>query len=595
MVTVVKNPLGHKIIDQAIEASITNSGGDALITLVYHGLGTGDFVYITSDIDEYNGFWYVTSISTNTFKISEHSGADFVEHYQDADITYYQTNDHYWNSVFLPIVYKVSTDLWPINSVDPVRALTAIGNDNGYLEIFTSGSLKGGIQALDYVKITGAGSEELNGVWQIVEVISATNFVLDAAHTAGSISGASVQFYYNNYQVKVKVYAGLPPSHPWQAKKPYEEVAELSLTPDENNLVMFSVSDYIKGKTAIKNNPTLYSMPLNLDAFTGYYVAVAEDYDTSDGYSLTTNEGAFTDDTFQGYAVTGKLPFKNVYAGDYADYIYTDGSPAHWLTALDRLLAVEDKYFDISFIKNVVGNFTVYIDKYIADYLSATETVAYIDQGIGVYRIPIEANAGYDSFCVRIVRDEITSGFTPEVMDAIDTWTNLDTGDVDWILAGSIPGADTDSLGLGVTSDKWHTDYGFEAGQLYSFAYEFDAGIGSKTFHIDIVDVGGVTLDDQTHAGSGVLTGSFTFYAPTGAAGINIWFHQSASCGSPSGGCIGSIESFTNETDSTPGGSPAVTITEEICIDILESCDAASGFTPTDIRLLEDGSYRILE
>jgi hypothetical protein len=38
-----------------------------------------------------------------------------------------------------------------------------------------------------------------------------------------------------------------------------------------------------------------------------------------------------------------------------------------------------------------------------------------------------------------------------------------------------------------------------------------------------------------------------------------------------------------------------VTFTEEICIDILESCDAATGFIPTDIRLLEDGTYRILE
>ena len=43
-------------------------------------------------------------------------------------------------------------------------------------------------------------------------------------------------------------------------KKPFEEMAELSLTPDENGEVMFSIADYIKSKVAIKNNLTLFSL-----------------------------------------------------------------------------------------------------------------------------------------------------------------------------------------------------------------------------------------------------------------------------------------------------------------------------------------------
>ena len=38
-----------------------------------------------------------------------------------------------------------------------------------------------------------------------------------------------------------------------------------------------------------------------------------------------------------------------------------------------------------------------------------------------------------------------------------------------------------------------------------------------------------------------------------------------------------------------------VQITEEICIDILDTCEAAEGFTEEDRRLLEDGDYRLLE
>jgi hypothetical protein len=45
-----------------------------------------------------------------------------------------------------------------------------------------------------------------------------------------------------------------------------------------------------------------------------------------------------------------------------------------------------------------------------------------------------------------------------------------------------------------------------------------------------------------------------------------------------------------------PGlGQDAFVITEEICIDILDTCEAAEGFTEEDRRLLEDGDFRLLE
>src|SRR5688500_17132324 len=116
MVTVVKTPQGHKIIDQAIAADIINSSGDALVVFPYHALTTGSFVYITSDIDEYSGFFEVTVIDYQSFKISE--GSEFVEFYQELEIEYYQTQPHDWSSIFLPIVYKASNDRWPINSVE---------------------------------------------------------------------------------------------------------------------------------------------------------------------------------------------------------------------------------------------------------------------------------------------------------------------------------------------------------------------------------------------------------------------------------------------------------------------------------------------
>jgi hypothetical protein len=587
MVSVVKDPTGHKIIDQSIEATITDASGDALITFPYHGLGTGDYVYIDSDLDEYNGFWHVTAIDTDTFKISEYPTADFVAYFQDADIEYYHTEPHVWNAIYLPIVYKLANTLWPVNTEDTVRNVTALGDDNGYMEVTASGTVKAGIKALDYVKISGNADEDLNGVFQIIEVISATHFVLDLAYSSIAISGATIQYYYNNYQAKVKVYAGLPAGHPWESKKPMEELAELSFTPDENNLVMFSISDYIRGKVEIKNNPTLYSMPLNLDAFTGFYISIAESYDGSDGYTVTTEESAFVEDTFEGYAITGKLPFKNTYAGDYAQYVYVSGAPASWLTLMDRLIAVEDKYFDISFIKNVSGDFIVSIDKYVSDYLTTTETIAYTDQGIGVYRIPITTNADYDSFCVTIRTNPTLSSITPP---ALSTWqTRSTTVDlIDWTTGASPSVSLSGGIATSELSEYLYFNYSFIKDYQYTITVSYTSTSGGfgRSMLLAVTDDSFTTIDsnvETTTAGAQSIVLTFTATDDT----TKIILRAS----------VAAQLAMDIEITSATGTvlAPDVSLTEEICIDMIESCEAVSGFTPTDIRLLEDGSYRILE
>ena len=603
MVTITSRPQGHKIIDQAITAQITDSSGDALVTFASHGLSDGDFVYIESDIEDYNGFWEVDVISANTFKLVQD---DFVEYFQDQEITYYQTQGHDWSSVFLPIMYKATNDRWPMNSVDAVSIILANVDDNGFTEITTPGPIKTGNKALEFVKISGASSPEANGVWQIVEIPLSNVYVLNLPYeSSGNLIGASVQYYYNNYQVRVKVYAGLPASHPWQEKKIMEEVAELSLTPDDNNQVVFSVSDYIKMKVAIKNNLTLFSLPLNLDAFTGFYISVGESYDASDNYTLYTVESEFTDDTFEGYAVAGKLPFKNVYSGDYSDYVWTSGSPARWLTNRERLLAVEGYYFDISFIKSVVGDFNVIIDKYNQDYLQETEVIPYDDQGVGVYRIPITPDATFTSFCVRVSTDGTPAipGEEVEVEDFPDmsTWLNLGTGG-DWTIS-STPSYNT--FGVGTSKELRSTPgyTGFVLGREYTVEVDYEKAhsFGTediRTLTVDINDsVGAPLFGEDTILALGDTSGTIvvTFTdtgVPIPVRGIE--FHYDSGSADNATITITGLRIFYN-TEGTPGTDPA-TLTETICIDILETCEVESGFTPSgDRRLLEDGDYRLLE
>lgn len=598
MVTVVKTPQGHKIIDQAISATIVEGSGFAVVTFPYHSLSTGDYIYLTSDIDEYNGFWYVDVVNADTFLIKEHEDADPVEFYQEVDIEYYQTQTHEWASIFLPIVYKIINNQWPTNTRDTARTVSSQEDDNGFTVLNLSGELRAeGVNMLEFVRISGASDSDLNNIWQIVEVIDSDSVVVNIPYSVNnSFSGALVQYYYNNYQVRVKVWSGLNALHPWAEKKPYEEMAELSLTPDENNEVMFSVSDYIKSKVAVKNNLTLFSLPLNLDAFTGYYIQTAESYDQSDNYSLITAETDFSTDEFEGYAIAGKLPFKNTYSGDYADYVMTSGSPARWLTNADRLLAVEDLYFDVSFIKNIRGLFWVIIDKYVSDYLQQTEVQVFQDQGIGVYRIPITVNPVYDSFCIRAHTPGVPASESVPVatLAALADWTNVTFG---WTL-GATPTISVN--GNGGVSNYLEGAINTAAGYDYEFTTEIDIGVTGSSSPISVVtwallDSSNNVIDSVTFNYTTAGTKAETFTLTSTSAGASLAVNITNNTPFDTKNYTVTVADYDSPASPPDDSIAEQDITEEICIDILETCEAQQGFSEEDRRLLEDGDYRLLE
>jgi hypothetical protein len=56
------------------------------------------------------------------------------------------------------------------------------------------------------------------------------------------------------------------------------------------------------------------------------------------------------------------------------------------------------------------------------------------------------------------------------------------------------------------------------------------------------------------------------------------------------------LQSAAYNAPAAPSDSiPAQTITEELCIDMIETCEALDGFVSDYVRLLEDGDYRLLE
>jgi hypothetical protein len=578
MVTVFQRPQGLKFIDQPIEAQIIGPV-DASVIFVGHGLTTGDYVYIKSDVDAYNGIKYVTVISADVFKIRDNATSALIEHFKDADIEYYQTQTHEWSSIYLPIVYKATNNKWPVNTVDPVQTIISAGDDNGYTELITFASP--GLQALEYVKLADGT------IWQVMEA-SGSVITITLPYSASN-HFTTLQKYYNNYQILVNVYSGLPVGHPWQSKKPFTLAAELSLTPDDSNNVMFSVSDYIRKDITIRNNPLLYTMPLNLDFFTGFYIETAESFDGSDGYTSTVDESAFTADTFTGYAVAGKLPFKNLYAGSYSQYIYTSGQPAAWLNTLTRPIGIAGKYFDASFVKVTSGGVELKIRKYANDYLYETESVLFDDKGIGVYRLPIEFSTQYDEFCIQAYKPAIPARVPLNILRIFmencsgGTWATGATPTV------TLPGS-------GGESGYLYRDFDTYGGIDHSFTYEIFINTSTGT---PITQVRMAILDEEcnvlafgqkSHISGGTITGTIVLNAPSDAPRIGIFIKNLT---------LPNTKTYTL-TDLDFNGSLAgdsVAITQELCIEIIGQCVQTSGGEVVQLsrRLLEDDGFRKLE
>jgi hypothetical protein len=342
-----------------------HNNGKVNIRGTAHGLADGAVVYVKSDVANYNGFFFVRLADANLFYIqtieipfsgSTDDCVDFIR--ETASVEYFGAagGSIKWNAVHLPVVYKLSNDLWPINSVDTVRTISSVTDSSGYCVLSLSGDIKatGSAAALEFIKITGATDDDLNGVWQITSYTNDTTFTIAIPYSSANdtaLTSASIQYYYNNYHVNVRVYGGLKASHIYASEEPYTLLATLSLIPDSDNLVVFSVSEILKKNIRVKNNLLLGTMPNNLDAFTMFYIEYAEVYDDSDGTTLGTTTPSYSSDqsTFEGYAVNAKLPFKNIFSGTMSEYASANTNQK-FLTLFDTPVIFSGKYFDLSFI-----------------------------------------------------------------------------------------------------------------------------------------------------------------------------------------------------------------------------------------------------
>lgn len=404
-ITILERPKGV-VLGTCVDANINEDyNGFATVNKALHNLQDNDWVYIQSDVENYNGFWQVDVINTGEFALLQYDGT-YLPYIVNTNVTYCPgIQTHGWSCVHLPITYRISNNRYPVNSIDTVRIISTLADNNGFTQIGLSGSL-GTFEDLQFIKISNAPDSDLDGVYQVIDKLSTSSVILNIAYTSvtnATLLGASIQLYYGNYNVVVKVYAGINAAHEWASEKPYELAATLELIPDENNEVFFSINDILKPYVKTENNLLLPTLPNNIDAWTNFYISTGEAYDTSNGYTVSTLSTGFTSDqsTFEGTAANAELEFKNIHSGYLSGYI----NPISWLTLFGELTVFAGQYFDISFIEAVTNGTLGYrVKNYINDVLQSTTDYAFNqDARNGVYRFKPEYDPTSDKIKVSIL------------------------------------------------------------------------------------------------------------------------------------------------------------------------------------------------
>jgi len=183
-------------------------------------------------------------------------------------------NTSTWNCTNLPIQYKLNSDLYPVNSVDPISFTASFTNNDGFLQVELVTPLTNVLEG-EYVQMTNASIDEYNNIWRVKEVIDTQNFVLYVAYNS-TLALGELQKHYINYFSEVKVFGGLPSWHVDYASNPIIEVGTLRVIPNVDNDIIASFSGIIKADITFNNQ---LSEGIELSSFTGFYIQWREGYD----------------------------------------------------------------------------------------------------------------------------------------------------------------------------------------------------------------------------------------------------------------------------------------------------------------------------
>jgi hypothetical protein len=312
-----------------------------------------------------------------------------------------------WNAAHLPIIYKLSSDKYPTNSADGIDLFTSVYGTNGYATIELGINYEP-YQELEYVHITNSSVEEYNGIWQIRDYVDGNTLIIQLSFN-GTATG-NIQKYYNNYHALVRVYAGLPATHPLNASKPMELIATIRQIPDSNNNITVDVHKLIQDKIRLKDEYALSNIiDVDLNAFTGFYIEYADSYDAVEDGEIVTETSSYTSDSANTHwAINSIMPFQSTYGGNMGEYVFAYNTlqiAGRFLANYDELIQVNGKKYDLSAIipkavfDNSANNFVQFVVKQHArdgNISAIEERLSITNRHDGVYRLRDTINNEYN-------------------------------------------------------------------------------------------------------------------------------------------------------------------------------------------------------
>lgn len=580
MISVVTRPVGFKLSDSLLDADVTESGGVAIFTTAFsHALADGDYIYVVSNVAAYNGMKYVDALSTTTFRLkANQSSTSYVQYFTDQSVQYQRVLlSHGVLAVHNPIVYELKSDLYPENIAGEAYApatVASFADDNGYTRLTLSGNLADAT-ALAWITINGSH-------YQILTAVTDSIIVINHSYNAADTFPGPVVKYYNNYCINVRVWSGYDTAHPWYIVKPYKVYSQLQLTPDANNSVKFSISEIIRSAINTRNKLDLNTLPNNTDFASGYYIEYFESYDQSNGSEITTFTGSATSDksNLNGLAINAQMSFKRKDVSHMSDYINAGSELAEWLILQPRMTWIVGQFMDLSFILHVsIGGVAIYINGALTQTLN--------DTGIGVIRVPLTFEAPGE-FCVQAYKPAVE----PRSPSSIVLFLMANCSGAIWTPGTIIPTANP-SVGLNQleASGYLYREFATNQGVDHTFTYSIDVSASAAVTRVTMAildsDCNVLVEDDIQHFSGTTITGSITLNPPADGTRIGIKINNNSLS-------FKTYELTDLDFDGSPAGDP-IPLTVPYCIDVVEECDDTIVPIVDDIRLLEDGNFRLLE
>lgn len=320
------------------------------------GLFDEQYIYLKDLYTTYNGFWKLAEGSPNEFFLGNPATQSGLETYRAINNVpvYPSVGEVKASCVHLPIIYRIKNNLWPINN-EPQILVDIVNNDNGYVQLTLNSAYT--INVFDWFYVF-TGDPDIDGPYQIIGKLTTNIFTINCpwdtvATSPYSFLGGFVQKYYNNYRIVVRVQAGLTASHQYSVFKQYALIATKVIAPDAEGRIAVNIADELKEKLTIQSNhPDATTIPFDLDRFCQFAIETQEQYDQSDGATVTTYRSPVISDisNFEGVAVDAKLGFKNKYSGFLSDYTYINTSFRAAFLSDGTPTLFYGYYMDLSFI-----------------------------------------------------------------------------------------------------------------------------------------------------------------------------------------------------------------------------------------------------